>query len=92
MSDNKNPAAESHPSVLEATASIATAYATAFYDNAAASLEAVGHIAKLPHDPNFMKAASDELVTLQAETSARGAVAHQVAAEAVEDIKANFQG
>lgn len=93
MNDNKNTAAaESHPSILEATATIATAYATAFYDNAAKSLEAVGHIAKLPHDPNFMKAASDELVTLQAETTARGAAAHQIASEAVDEIKAKFGG
>lgn len=87
MNDQKDPTLNETPSVLEATGTIVTAYATAFRDNAAASLEAVGHIAKLPLDHNFTKAASAELETLDAEATARGSLAELKVDQAVDDIK-----
>ena len=91
MNDHKIPAADdANPNILVSTTVIATAYATAFCDNAAQALETVGNIAKLAGDPNFVQAASDELAVLQAATTARGAVAAQTVSAAVDDIKAKF--
>lgn len=83
-------APDAHPGVLASTGHAIAAYATAFRDNAAASLEAVGHIAKLPIDHNFTTAASAELEGLDAEATARGVVADMEAEKAVDDLKANF--
>lgn len=92
MTDTNNtPApAEDQPGVLESTAVITKAFATAFYDNAAQSLETVAHLAKLPADPDFIRAASAELDTLSADTTLRGAVAQKVASDAMDDIKAKL--
>lgn len=91
MTDNKIPGAdEPNPNILVSTAVIATAYATAFCDNAVQALQTVGHLAKMVGDENFKEAATEELATLEAAANARGAIADQVASDAVDDIKAKF--
>jgi hypothetical protein len=91
MTDNKIPGVgESRPNILVSTTVIATAYATAFCDNAAQAIETVGHLAKMAGDPNFKQAASEELATLHAAANVRGAIADKIASDAVDDIKAKL--
>jgi hypothetical protein len=91
MTDIKIPGAdEPNPNILVSTAVIATAYATAFVDNAVQALETVVHIAKLAGDENFSEAASVELATLEVDATARGVAADETASHAVDDIKAKF--